>query len=250
MVRWVREVALRLKHVAAAVAGLGAVVTGAGSAVAQDIVFDQYSVVRISPAARYYTPGSLIMGWYYKGLLRVEMVCRNKVDLENDDAVLKAKVESAGSFNQKGWTFNVSGNVTETLNAEFGGNYVNAVTMSISDVTIYEYSAEDLRAIREALRKRESCAAELKNPRFRELENYNGKRAGIFQNTRFAIGNVTYTVEFNKDNPKALSAGIQGQVTKKLQAKFGLTYLNASQSQLKGEGVVIGLSPLWRSQWN
>ena len=33
------------------------------------------------------------MGWSLKGVLRLEMVCRNKVDVDNDDMILKAPLE-------------------------------------------------------------------------------------------------------------------------------------------------------------
>jgi hypothetical protein len=217
---------------------------------AQDLVFNQYSVYRVSPAARYFTPGSLIMGWRYKGVLRLTMVCRNKVDIEADEDLLRSKLEQAGAFTQSGWQFDVSANVAVALNSEFKANLVNAVTMTVSDVTVYEYSAEELRAIRRKLLARESCAQEARNPKYRIQENYNGGRAGLFQNQRFAIGNITYTVQFNKDNPQAAKASVQAQVTKKLQVKFGLTYLDASQTQLKGEGVVLGVYPSWRDGWN
>lgn len=216
---------------------------------AQDLVFNQYSVYRISPTAKYFTPGSIIRGYNFNGVLKVEMVCRNKVDVEKDDNILRDKAVSAGFFSEKGFTFDTGVKVAEVLNAEFGGNLVNTVTMSVSDVTIYEYSAEDLAAIRKELLSRPSCAEAVHSPRNRYRESFNDAPAGLFQNQRFAIGNITYKVEFNRNNPKAASLNIQAQVTKKLQVRFGLTHLNASSSELKGDNVVIGLNPVWQPQW-
>ena len=221
----------------------------AGAAVsAQDMVFNQYSVYRISPTAKYFTPGSIIRGYNFNGVIKVEMVCRNKVDVEKDDNILRDKAVSAGFFSEKGFTFDTGAKVAEVLNADFGGNLVNTVTMSVTDVTIYEYSAEDLAAIRKELLSRPACAEAVSNPRNKYRE-WNGAPAGLFQNQRFAIGNITYKVEFNKGNPKAASLNIQSQVTKKLQVKFGLTHLDASSNELKGENVVIGLNPVWQPQW-
>ena len=218
-------------------------------ATAQDLVFNQYSVYRISPTAKYFTPGSIIRGYNFNGVIKVEMVCRNKVDVDKDDNILKDRAISAGVFSEKGFSFDTGAKVAQVLNAEFGGNYVNTVTMNVSDVTIYEYSAEDLAAIRNELLARPACAEAVRNPRNKYRDNFNDAPAGLFQNQRFAIGNISYRVEFNKNNPKAASISVQSQVTKKLQVKFGLTYLNASSSELKGDNIVIGLNPVWQPQW-
>ena len=217
---------------------------------AQDFVFNQYSVYRISPTAKYFTPGSIIFGYNYKGVLKVEMVCRNAVDLEKDDRVLKDRAVSAGFFSEQGFQFNVGAQVAEVLNAEFGGNLVNTVTMNVTDVTIYEYSAEDLGAIRQQLLARPACARAVENDRYTYRSNYNDAPAGLFQNQRFAIGNVVYRVEFNRSNPKAASVNVQAKVTQTLQVKFGLTHLNASATELKGDNVVIGLFPIWQPSWD
>jgi hypothetical protein len=135
------------------------------------------------------------------------------------------------------------------LNATIGGNFVNNVVMKIENPIVYEYSAEDLREIREKLLKRPGCAAEVRNSRYR-IREWNGGTAGLFQNQRFALGTVSYELDFNKDNPKALTADVQATITKKFQAKFGLTYLKASQSKLSGDHVMIGVYPIWRNLWN
>jgi hypothetical protein len=241
---WVRAVL--------ATVSLAVLAVSPGVSFAQDqaasVVLNEYTVYRVSPAAGYFTPGSLIMGWPYKGVLRVEMVCRNKVNVDTDDTILRAQVQQAGLSSTSGWQFDVSGGAAGLLNAEFKGNFVNSVTMSISNVTVYEYSAEDLREVRKQILARPGCAQEIKNTRYR-MRDYNGGTAGLFQNQRYVIGDVTYTVNFNKDNPKALELSVQGQITKKFQAKFGLTHLNASASELKGQKLVIGVYPIWKSQW-
>lgn len=221
-----------------------------GVAGAQDIVFNQYSVYRISPTAKYFTPGSIIKGYNFKGVLKVEMVCQNRVDIEREPNILKDRLVSAGFFSQSGFQFNAGATVVSVLNAEFGANLVNTVTISMSDVTVYEYSAEDLAEIRKELLSRPACAEAVSNPRNKYRPEFNGSPAGLFQNQRFAIGNIIYRVEFNRDNPKALSLNVQAQVTQKLQVKFGLTHLNASGSELKGDNVVIGLNPIWQPSWN
>jgi hypothetical protein len=119
----------------------------------------------------------------------------------------------------------------------------------VTDVVIYEYSAEDLAAIRKELLSRPACREAVNNPRNKYRPEFNGAPAGLFQNQRFAIGNIVYKVEFNRNNPKAASLAVQAQVTQKLQVKFGLTHLNASASELKGENVVIGLNPIWQPSW-
>lgn len=215
---------------------------------ASNVVLNEYTVYRVSPAAGYFTPGSLIMGWPFKGVLRVEMVCRNKVNVETDETLLRASIQQAGVSATSGWQFDVSGGAAGLLNAEFKGNFVNSVTMSISNVVVYEYAAEDLREIRKQILARPGCAQEVKNAKYR-MRQYNGGTAGLFQNQRYVIGDVTYTVNFNKDNPKALELGVQGQITKKFQAKFGLTHLKQSASELKGEKLVVGVYPVWRSEW-
>ena len=220
------------------------------SAQIQDIVFNQYSVYRISPTAKYFTPGSIIRGYNFNGVLKVEMVCRNKVDIEKDENILKDRAVSAGFFSESGFQFDAGAKVVEVLNADFGANLVNTVTMQVTDVIIYEYSAEDLAAIRKQLLSRPACAEAVDNPRNEYRPNFNGAPAGLFQNQRFAIGNISYKVEFNRNNPKAASLSVQAQVTKKLQVKFGLTHLNASSTELKGENVVIGLNPVWQPSWN
>ena len=227
---------------------LAAWLGGAAPAAAQDLVFNQYSVHRISPTAKYFTPGSIIRGYNFNGVIKVELVCRHKVDVDKDENILKDRAISAGVFSEKGFTFDTGAKVADVLNVEFGGNYVNTVTMTVNDVTIYEYSAEDLAAIRRELLARPACAEAVRNKR-NEYREWNGGPAGLFQNQRFAIGNISYKVEFNKNNPKAASLSVQSQVTKKLQVKFGLTHLNASSSELKGENVVIGLNPVWQPQW-
>jgi hypothetical protein len=236
---------------AAACASLAFASVGlSSSTIAQDLVFNQYSVYRISPTAKYFTPGSIIRGYNFNGVLKVELVCRHRVDIEKDENILKDKAVSTGFFSEKGFTFDTGAKVTEVLNAEFGANLVNTVTMAVTDVTIYEYSAEDLAAIRKELLKRPACAEAVENPRNEYRPSFNGAPAGLFQNQRFAIGNISYKVEFNRNNPKAASFSIQSQVTKTLQVKFGLTHLNASASELKGENVVIGLNPIWQPSWN
>ena len=240
-------VQFRSKSLAALVL-CGAGVLAAPSAHAQDLVFNQYSVYRISPTAKYFTPGSIIRGYNFKGVLKVEIVCRNKVDIEKDDNILRDRLVSAGFFSETGFQFNVSANVVEVLNADFGANLVNTVTMSVSDAMVYEYSAEDLNSIRKELLARPACAEAVANPRNRYRE-FNGAPAGLFQNQRFVIGNISYKVEFNRGNPKAANLNIQAQVTKKLQLKFGLTHLNATGSELRGENVVIGLNPVWQPTW-
>ncbi len=215
---------------------------------AAEVVLNEYTVYRVSPAASYFTPGSLIMGWTYKGVLRLEMVCKNKVDIENNENILKAGVQQTGLGTTSGWQFDAGATVSTTLNAAFKGNFVDSVTMTVDNVTVYEYSAEDLRQLRKEILNRPGCAEEVRNPRYR-MRDYNGGKAGLFQNQRYAIGDVTYTVNFNKDNPKALEATVQAQVTKTFQAKFGLTYLNASTRELKGTKLVIGVYPIWRDLW-
>ena len=213
------------------------------------VVMNEYTVYRVSPAATYFTPGSLIMGWPYKGVLRLEMVCRNKVDIETNENILRSPIQQAGLSGTSGWQFDAGATVSTTLNAAFKGNFVNSVTMTVDNVTVYEYSAEDLRQIRRKLFERPDCAAEVKNPRYR-IREYNNGTSGLFQSQRYVIGDVTYAVNFNKDNPKALEASVQAQVTKTFQAKFGLTYLNASTTELKGSKIVIGVYPIWRNLWN
>jgi hypothetical protein len=215
---------------------------------AAEILLNQYTIYRASPSARYFTPGSLIMGWNYKGVLRLEMVCRHKVDVDTDDMILKAPLEQGGFTGTSGWTFDIGITAVNVLNAAFGGNFVKSVTMKIDNPVVYEYSAEDLREIREKLLKRPGCAAEVKNTRYR-IRQHNGSTAGLFQNQRFALGTINYEIDFNKDNPKALTADVQATITKSFQAKFGLTHLNASQSKLSGENVLIGVYPNWRSNW-
>ena len=210
---------------------------------------NEYTVYRVSPAATYFTPGSLIMGWPLKGVLRLEMVCRNKVDIAADDNILRSQIQQAGLSGTSGWQFDVGATVSTTLNAALKGNFVTSVTMQIDNVTVYEYSAEDLREVRRKLLARPDCAAEVKNSRYR-VRDYNGGTAGLFQSQRYVIGDVTYSVNFNKDNPKALDATVQAQVTKTFQTKFGLTYLNASTSELKGSKIVVGVYPIWRNLWN
>lgn len=218
---------------------------------AAEIILNQYSIYRASPSARYFTPGSLIMGSSYKGVLRLSMVCRNKVDVDVDaDAtILKAPLETGGFSGTSGWQFDIGVTAVNVLNATFGGNFVNSVTMRIDNPVIYEYSAEDLREIRAELMKRPACAAEVKNSRYR-IRNHNGATAGLFQNQRFALGTISYEIDFNKDNPKALSADVQATITKKFQAKFALTHLKASQSRLSGDNMLIGVYPIWRNLWD
>jgi hypothetical protein len=213
------------------------------------VVLNEYTVYRVSPAAAYYTPGSLIMGWSLKGVLRLEMVCRNKVDIDSDTTLLKASVQQAGFSGTSGFQFDLGVTAATQLNASLKGNFVNSITMNVENVMVYEYSSEDLRDIRQKMLARPSCAAEVKNARYRNRQ-YNGADAGLFQNQRYVIGDVTYTVDFNKDNPKALDLGVQAEITKKFQSKFGLTYLNASASTLTGKKLVIGVYPIWRSLWN
>ena len=219
------------------------------SAQIQDIAFNQYSVYRISPTARYFTPGSIIKGYNFHGVIKVEMICQNKVDVEKDENILKDRAVSAGFFSESGFQFDAGVKVVEVLNAEFGSNAVNTVTMSVTDVIIYEYSGEDLAAIRKALLARPACAEAVANPRNRYRPEFNGAPAGLFQNQRFAIGDIVYKVEFNRANPKAQSVAVQAQITKKLQVKFGLTHLDASSSELRGKNVVIGLNPIWQPNW-
>lgn len=217
---------------------------------AQDFIFNQYSISRISPAARYFTPGSIIFGYNYNGVLKLEMVCRNRIDVDKDDTLLRSEVQQFGFFNQSGFQFSAGAKVSEALNAEFGGNLVNQVTISVTDVVMYEFSAEDLVAIRKEILQRPACAEAVKNPRYRYREKFNDAPAGLFINRRFAIGNIRYDIDFNKDNPRAANLGVQANVTKTLQVKFGLTHLNASSSSLRGERVVIGIAPLWQPNWN
>jgi hypothetical protein len=231
----------------ALISGLSAA-AAAAPAQAQDLVFNQYSVYRISPTAKYFTPGSIMRGYNYKGVLKVEIVCRNKIDVMKDDNILRDNLVSAGFFSESGFQFNVSANVTTALNADFGANLVNTVTIAVTDAVVYEYSAEDLNSVRKELLSRPACAEAVANPRNKYRE-FNGAPAGLFQNQRFVLGNITYKVEFNKGNPKAASLNVQAQVTKQLQVKFGLTHLNASGSELKGENVVIGLNPVWQPNW-
>ncbi len=216
---------------------------------AAQIILNQYSVYRASPSARYFTPGSLIMGWPYKGVLRLEMVCRNKVDVDADPDILKAPLEQGGFTGTSGWQFSIGATAIDIFIAAIGGNFVTNVVMKVENPVVYEYSAEDLRAIREKLRSRPDCAREIKNSRYR-IRDWNGGTAGLFQNQRFALGTINYEIEFNKDNPKALTADVQATITKKFQVKFGLTYLKASQSKLSGENMLIGVYPIWRNLWN
>lgn len=215
----------------------------------QDIVFNQYSVFRISPTARYFTPGSIIKGYNFNGVIKVELICQNKVDVDKDENILKDRAISAGFFSEKGFQFDAGVKVVEVLNADFGFNAVDTVTMSVSDVTIYEYTGEDLATIRKTLLARPGCAEAVANPRNKYRPQFNGAPAGLFQNQRFAIGDIVYKVEFNKANPKAQSLSVQAQITKKLQVKFGLTHLDASGSELRGRNVVIGLNPIWQPSW-
>ena len=230
----------------------GCAAAGSAGAHAQDkaaeVALNEYTVYRVSPAATYFTPGSLIMGWNLKGVLRLEMVCKNKVDIETNENILRAPVQQTGLSATSGFQFDAGATVSTTLNAAFKGNFVDSVTMTVDNVVVYEYSAEDLRQLRKEILNRPGCAEEVRNTRYR-MREYNGGKAGLFQNQRYAIGDVTYTVNFNKDNPKALEASVQAQVTKTFQAKFGLTYLNASTRELKGSRLVIGVYPLWRDLW-
>lgn len=228
---------------------IGGLAAAASDVGAQDFVFNQYSVYRISPTARYFTPGSIIKGYNYKGVLKLEMICRNTVDLDNDENLLKDNLISTGFFSEQGFQFSAGATVVGILNADFGGNIVNTVTLNVTDATVYEYSAEDLNSIRKKLLARPACAEAVANPRNRYQPEFNGSPAGLFQNQRFVIGNIVYRVEFNRNNPKAASIAVQAQVTKQLQVKFGLTHLSASATELRGENIVIGLNPIWQPNW-
>lgn len=238
-----------LRAAVAAVVLSAPVAAPASADQAAEIILNQYTLYRASPAAHYFTPGSLIMGWNYKGVLRLEMVCRNKINIEEEADLLKAPLEQGGFSATSGWQFDVGVTAVNILNAAFGGNFVKSVTMTIENPVVYEYSAEDLREIREKLLKRPACAEVVKNKRYR-MREFNGAAAGLFQNMRFALGTISYVIDFNKDNPKALSANVQASITKTFQVKFGLTHLNASQSALTGKNVLIGVYPMWRSNWN
>jgi hypothetical protein len=216
---------------------------------ASEIILNQYTVYRASPAARYFTPGSIVMGWPYKGVLRLEMVCRNKTAIDDDPDLLQAPLEQGGFTGTSGWQFDIGIEAVKVLNAAFGGNYVKSVTMKIENAVVYEYSAEDLRRIREKLLQRPDCAEVVKNARYR-MRTFNEGTAGLFQNQRFVLASIAYEIDFNKDNPKALSANIQASITKTFQVKFGLTHLKASGSNLTGDNIVIGVYPMWRSFWN
>jgi hypothetical protein len=231
------------------VGAVAGALAAAAPVMAQDLVFNQYSVYRISPTAKYFTPGSIIKGYNFKGVLKLEMVCQNRVNVETDEQVLRDKLVSAGFFSEQGFQFNAGATVVNVLNAEFGANLVNTVTMSVTDAVVYEYSAEDLNEIRRELLSRPACREAVANPRNKYQADFNGAPAGLFQNQRFVIGNIVYKVEFNRGNPKAASLAVQAQVTKALQVRFGLTHLNASASELRGENVVIGLNPIWQPNW-
>lgn len=86
---------------AAVVAGYlfvpGAVAPAKAAYQTAEILLNQYSIYRASSAARYFTPGSLIMGWPFKGVLRLEMDCSNKVDVDADNMILKAPLQQ-GDF--------------------------------------------------------------------------------------------------------------------------------------------------------
>lgn len=242
---------VRLSMIAGALVGAGAAfAAGPAAAQIQDLAFNQYSVFRISPTAKYFTPGSIIRGYNFNGVLKVELICRHRVDIEKDDKILSDRLVSAGFFSQTGFQFNAGATVVSVLNADFGGNLVRNVVISMDNVTVYEYSAEDLAAIRKELLSRPACLEAVRNPRNKFRDEFNGAPAGLFQNQRIAIGNVVYRVDFNRDNPKAASLQVQAQVTKQLQVKFGLNHLNASGTELKGDNVVIGLNPIWQPQWN
>ena len=75
----------------------------------------------------------------------------------------------------------------------------------------------------------------------------------MFNTTTFrlvAAALAISTVAIHSNQASAASLSVQAQVTKKLQVKFGLTHLNASSTELKGENVVIGLNPVWQPSWN
>lgn len=242
---------LRALLSAAGVAAVGFVCLAGGARADQaaEIILNQYTLYRASPSAQYFTPGSLIMGYNYKGVLRLEMVCRNKINIAEDADLLQAPLEQGGFSGTSGWQFDVGVTAVSFLNAAFGGNYVKSVTMKIENPVVYEYSAEDLREIRQKLIKRPACAEVIKNKRYR-MREWNGTPAGLFQNMRFALGTISYEIDFNKDNPKAFSAGLQAEITKKLKVNFGLTHLKQSGSKLSGDNVLIGVYPMWRSNWD
>ena len=66
------------------------------------------------------------MGWPYKGVLRLEMVCRNKVDVDADPAVLKAPLEQGGFTGTSGWQFSIGAIAIDIFNGAIGGNFVSA----------------------------------------------------------------------------------------------------------------------------
>ncbi|MCC7252506.1 hypothetical protein, partial [Hyphomicrobium sp.] len=176
---------MRLSSIAGSLAAAG-ICLGAGSAVAQiqDLAFNQYSVYRISPTAKYFTPGSIVRGYNFNGVLKVELICRNKIDIEKDENILRDKLISTGFFSQSGFQFSAGATVVNVLNADFGANLVNSVVISMTDVTVYEYSAEDLAAVRKELLARPACLEAARNQRNKYRDEYNGAPAGLFQTQR------------------------------------------------------------------
>ncbi len=196
-----------------------------------DAISDNLNVIRMSPPLSSYTPGTIARGHLDKRtyqrtgerLLKVNVV-RCRVPFDKDG--FEESLDGASFVSHDGLTFGLSLGWASILNASFGRNVVESVSLSFTG-TIYEYPEQKLEALRV------SCLGS-KNPK--------GDASRFqFQIVRLAVGRFEYKLNYASN----LSASLKANVVRKFAGEIGVS------GGIAHDGTVViprgaMAYPLWR----
>lgn len=207
---------------------------GSSSAGVADAISDNLNVVRMSPPLAYYTPGTIARGHLDKRtfqrtgekLLKINTVrCRATFDADG----FQQDLEGAAFAVHDQKSFGLSAGWANILNASFGGQYVQDVTLTFTG-TIYEYDESKLATLRK------KCLGS-SNPK-------SDKSTLQFQIVRLAVGRFEYSLQYSG----GASAKVKADIARKFAAELGV-----SGSHAKANAVLIPNGamayPLWRQDW-
>ena len=208
--------------------------SASGTGACADAIADNLNVYRMSPPLASYTPGTIVRGHLDKRtyqrtgekLLKVNVVrCRAAFDKDG----IEENLDSAAFAVRDQKSFGLSAGWASLLNANFKGNYVEAVTLTFTG-TIYEYTEDKLKALRRRCLGSPNPAGD--QGRFQ------------FQIVRQAVGRFEYEIKYTT----AASAGLKVDIVNKLSAELG------ASGEIDREGKITiprgaMAYPLWREDW-
>lgn len=186
---------------------------------------------RLIPTDSSFRPGTFIRAKLTGRALKARsMLCDNQPPPER---LLQGNVPGLDVKKDSGGSFQVTGQFLNRLNADLGGNAIRSVELVIENATILRYSEEALENMRGQLSP--GCQ------RLIRQTADDDDRGEPIQVMAVLVADVTYRVQFNRDNPRVATLNLQSQVTDRIKAGLTAGLVKQSATAFGGKQVWFGM---------